>query len=149
MSSRYEEVSLNRSKLHSIQEELETFVREQLPDSAELKRLRKMVTEDDRKESHLKQVLAWAEQGLSAHQTMAAEFRVRTMEKAVKEGDEFLKGRADIVGRKEALQIAIQQGERDIGKDIIKRLRGTEYELKPDDSDDSDGKQLFTGETER
>jgi hypothetical protein len=147
MSSRYEEVSLNRSKLHSIQEELETFDREQLPDSAELKRLRKMVTKDDRKELHLKQVVAWAKQELLAHQTMAAELRVRIMELAVKEGDEFLKGRAEIVAGKEALQVAVQEGERDIGKDIIKRLRGTDYELKPDDSHDSDGKQLFTGET--
>jgi len=54
VTSVYEDIYLKRSKWQSIQEELDTFDLEQLPDSEELKRLRKIVTEDDKKERELK-----------------------------------------------------------------------------------------------
>jgi len=68
--------------------------------------------------------------------------KYQTYRMAMDEGDRFIKGRAEIVRRNEAFYIAIQQGERDLGQHIIRRLRGTEYELELDDSD-SDSEHPF------
>jgi len=147
-TSVYEDIYLKRSKWQSIQEELDTFDREQFPDSEELKRLRKIVTEDDKKERELEQALVHAQQTLVAHQTQTALVKCQTYRMAKGEGDGFIQGRAEIVSRKEALYVAIQQGERDLGQNIIKRSRGTEFKLELDDSD-SDSEHPFPEKNER
>jgi len=146
VTSEYEDIYLQRSKWQSIQEELDNFDKEQLPDSEELKRLRKIVRDDDKKERELEHALAHAQQTLVTHQTQTVLVKFQTYRMAMDEGNRFIQGRAELVRRKEALYVAIQEGERDLGKDIINRLRGTEYELELDDSD-SDSEHLFPEKT--